>query len=259
MKTKLYILPILLLFLTSCIKEGRGYFVEDGKRYFEYWHGGNWELTKTSVPVDMETFEIVESALGKRFAKDKNHVFARTTIVPDADPKSFRFPNGKNGIHAIDKNRIYRNGFTPLPGSTSEGFKVLDERRVYIRDKFRVYCDSEALDICSIDNFKLVGKHWSTDGCHYFYNSHKIPSNDYDNIELFRLGIAKDSENIYLKDQRVLDVLRKRGIKIDTIYAESFEPYDLKYKWIFKDKIGCIDINTFGVKNGRIDCPDKSE
>ncbi len=254
MKTKLYILPILLLFLTSCIKQGRGSFEEDGKRYYERWDGGNWRLKKVLIPADLETFEIVESRFGDSFSKDKNNVFDRAQIIEGADPKSFRFPNGKNGIHAIDKNRIYIHGVRPIPGSTSEGFKVLDERRVYIRDKFRVYWDSEALDICSIDNFKLVGKHWSTDGCHYFYNSYKIPSNDYDNIELFRLGIAKDSENIYLKDQRVLDLLRKRGIKIDTIYAESFEPYDLKYYWIYKDKLGCIDIH-----NGRIDCPDKSE
>jgi hypothetical protein len=95
MKNKLYILPILLLFLTSCIKQGRGSFEEDGKRYYERWDGGNWRLKKVLIPADLETFEIVESRFGDSFSKDKNHVFSRARIIEGADPKSFRFPNGK--------------------------------------------------------------------------------------------------------------------------------------------------------------------
>ena len=254
MKTKLYILPILLLFLTSCFKEGRGYIEEDGKIYYEKWDGGNWRLKKLFVPADTETFEIIESPFGDRVSKDKNHVFIGNRVIKGADPKSYRFPNIKNGGHAIDKNRIYRNGYIPIPGSTSEGFEVLDDRKSYIRDKHRVYWLGNPLEINSIDNFQLLDNGWSTDGHNYFWTFYKNPSIHYNQIKLFKLGVAKDKNKVYYKDKQLLKLLREKGIEIDTIDAESFEEFDLKYEFIFKDNLGCIDLNR-----GRKDCPDKSE
>ena len=80
---------------------------------------------------------------------------------------------------------------------------------------------------------------WSTDGCFYYYNNVKTPSNDYQNIIIFKgsSGIAKDRKYVYLEDRNIY--FNKEGKKIlDTIDLETFTVID---NIRCKDKFGCIN------------------
>jgi hypothetical protein len=111
------------------------------------------------------------------------------------------------------------------------------------------------LKVCSVKDFKFVfgkdennidwssesaSERWAKDGCHYYFGGIRIPSNDYENIIVFKgsPGIAKDSRFVYHKDRNIMFNIDGEKI-LDTIDIETFICERLLK---CKDKFGPINI-----------------
>lgn len=65
--------------------------------------------------IDIESFEFI----GESYSKDKNHVYYKDKLIPEADPETFEILSTR---YAKDKNHIYEAGEI-LPGYTPETFR----------------------------------------------------------------------------------------------------------------------------------------
>ncbi|WP_083926194.1 DKNYY domain-containing protein [Neolewinella persica] len=163
-----------------------------------------------------------------RYARDKHHVFLEGNVIPGADPATFK---RLKGYYAIDQERAYYDG-QPFTTNTTT-LSLIDE--YYARDTSDIYLMGTALNVCSTKNFEFIfpgGKseaigidepgsdRWGRDGCHYFYGSQKMPSDDYDNITVFKgsMGIMKDSRTAYM---------RGRDIRFDVNGEKLLDTLDL--------------------------------
>lgn len=180
---------------------------------------------------DPSTFKMMRelNVLGtSRYARDKNFVFLEGTVIPGADPATFK---KLEGYYTIDSKHIYYDG-QPFTNNSST-FSTMDE--YYSRDSADIYVMGEALGVCSVKNFEFVfprGKseaigfdepgtdRWARDGCLYFYGKDKMPSDDYDNITVFKgsMGVMKDSRTAYV---------RGRDIRFDANGEKLLDTLDL--------------------------------
>lgn len=87
---------------------------------------------------------------------------------------------------------------------------------------------------------------WSTDGCFYYFNNFKIPSNDYENIKFFigSAGFAKDKRWVYYRDRKI-NYNGKGERIIDTVDVETF---NVTNYLDCSDKFGCLN-HVHGRKN----------
>ncbi|NMH23946.1 DKNYY domain-containing protein [Flavobacterium solisilvae] len=104
---KVIILILTLLFLTSCT---RGYKVENGKVYYEYWNEGSGQGKRLIEQADAKTFRELnfDSESNFEFGKDKNHLFIDGEVIKNIDPNTFKFIG--NYIFR-DKDSAYFFGF----------------------------------------------------------------------------------------------------------------------------------------------------
>lgn len=104
---KVIILMLTLLFLTSCT---RGYKVENGKVYYEYWNEGSGQGKRLIEQADAKTFRELnfDSESNFEFGKDKNHLFIDGEVIKNIDPNTFKFIG--NYIFR-DKDSAYFFGF----------------------------------------------------------------------------------------------------------------------------------------------------
>ena len=104
---KVIILMLTLLFLTSCT---RGYKVENGKVYYEYWNEGSGQGKRLIEQADAKTFRKLnfDSESNFEFGKDKNHLFIDGEVMKNIDPTTFKFIG--NYIFR-DKDSAYFFGF----------------------------------------------------------------------------------------------------------------------------------------------------
>lgn len=196
----------------------------------------------------MQTFVKIKST-DNLYGKDLYNVYFKNDIIPGADPQTFH--HIKEG-YAIDKNRAYYYKDS-IANSSSKGFKIIDG--YFSKDYRNVFHKNKSLDVCSVENFAFVYQdeqsylgRWSTDGCYYYYNSFKVPSNDYKNIELFKQsgGISKDTEFIYDKDKKYILPKDRKILLVDQAIVVK-DTIDIKTftveNRIHKDKFGLIDQN----------------
>lgn len=84
-----------------------------------------------------------------------------------------------------------------------------------------------------------MNERWATDGCFYYFNQHKIPSDDYKNVYLYRgsAGFAKDRRWVYFRNRKIN--FDQDGQRIlDTADVETFE---VRGYLDCRDKFGCIN------------------
>ena len=111
---------------------------------------------------------------------------------------------------------------------------------------------AEALHVADPQHFRIVygqgtNECWATDGKYYYYNSFKIPSEDYANITIYEKsgGIAKDSHWAYFLNRKLnFDPDGKKIV--DTIDIASFTSTGFLE---CRDKYSC-----FNVFHGREKC-----
>jgi hypothetical protein len=231
---------LLLLTLISCNSE---YKIENDNVYFRFWSFGQGGWNEWQIKnADVKSFIKIESE-SNLYGKDKNNVYYKNLIIHGADPKTFKYI--KKGF-SVDKNKAFYNKDS-IEKSSSKQFKVIDS--YFSKDFKNVYYKTKPLNVCSVKNFNFVHKdikhnwsRWSTDGCFYYVNEIKVPSNDYENIVVFKEsnGFSKDSKYVYYKNKKI--TYPKEFAKLlDTIDIKTLEYLGNNN---FKDKYGCIIINN---------------
>lgn len=226
----------ILLLLTSILAIScTDYDIKSDGVYFESWNEAHGK-TKTLVKnADKETFEKISDQYGK----DKNYVFFRSEIVSGGDPESFKLIKGG---YAIDKHRIYYYGDS-VENSSSKDFEILDP---YFSKDFRdIYYRTKPLGVQELKKFRFLTNNnlndrWSTDGNFYWFNNFKVPSSNYEDIELLdsSAGFSRDNETVYYLDRDLR--YNSDGERIlDTIDIETFV---IERHIDCRDKFGCINI-----------------
>lgn len=242
---RFHLINLLILF---CFCGCSGYVIEKDGVYYEDWNEARGRTKRLLKDLDPETFEVLEN---DAFGKDKNYVYLNGNPIIGADPKSFKVIND---AFSVDDFRAYYYTDS-IATSSSRGFKVIDD---YFSADFKdVFYRNEPLGVCSVKDFKLLPKKeddshfesWSTDGCYFYFNNFKVPSDDYKNVHLFKgsAGFAKDNKWVYFQGRKIN--FNDSGIQIlDTVDVQSFKVTDYTY---CRDKFGCI--NPY---HGRENCED---
>ena len=235
MKKLLAILTILNLFSCNSEYEKRG-----DKVYYRFWSFGQGGWNERIIQnADLKSFSKIKSE-DNLYGRDKWNVYYENVIIPGADPKTFK--HIKRG-YSVDKNRAYYYRDS-IANSTPKEFEIIDG--YFSKDWKNVFHTDKSLNVCSVKDFTFIYEdeesflgRWSTDGCFYYYNNIKIPSNDYQNIVVFKgsSGIAKDRKHVYIEGRNIY--FNEEGKKIlDTIDIETFTVID---NIRCKDKFGCIN------------------
>lgn len=101
------ILVLTILVLTSC---RRGYKVENGKVFYEYWNEGSGQGKRLIEQADAKTFQKLglDCDCDFEFGKDKKHLFIDGELIKNIDPNTFKFIG--NYIFR-DKDSAYFFGF----------------------------------------------------------------------------------------------------------------------------------------------------
>lgn len=229
---------ILIINLLSCNSK---YEKRKDKVYYVFWSFGQGGWNESIVGcADILSFSEIKTDYSL-YGKDKYYVYFQNKIIPGADPETFK--HLKKG-YAIDKNRAYYYSDS-ITNSGSRGFEIIDG--YFSKDSNNVYYTTTPLNVCSLKNFEFVFKdeknswqQWSKDGCFYYFNNIKIPSNDYDNIIVFKgsAGIAKDRKYVYQENRNILYNQQGKRV-IDTIDIKTFEVDNYLY---CKDKFGYINV-----------------
>lgn len=238
-KLELIISICILGILISCEK----YNIKEDGVYYQDWNEGTGKSERLIPDADPKSFETLDDNL---YAKDKYNVYYKGNTIQAADPNTFRTLEGG---YAVDKNRAFYYG-NSIESSSSKDFKILDG--YFSTDYKDVYYRTKPLKISSKKNFKFLSKNnlndrWSTDGNYYWFNNFKVPSNEYDQIELLDedAGFSRDSKNVYYLNRNLK--YNEDGKRIlDTLDIESFEILNFIE---VRDKFGCINIY-----HGREDC-----
>src|SRR5699024_2661966 len=231
MKINLNILcGFLVLLFCSCSH----YKVEDGKVYYII---RNEAVGKELKPInaDAETFEILDY---ERYAKDKKFVFYNGVELVGADAKTFV---ALDKFYGKDKN-IAWYAEDPIKGSESESFQIINA--YYSRDANDVYWIIHPLNVVNPDQFRFVygkGKQqsWTTDGQYYYFMNHRVPSEDYKNVVIYRNsgGIAKGDKWVYFQGHK-MNINNSGEQIIDTIDVATFKVTGYLE---CRDKFGCIN------------------
>lgn len=231
MKKKL--IAILVFIFVSCNSK---YEIKDGQVYYRFWsfgQGGWNELVLEDV--ELESFIVIYEE-DNLYAKDESNVFFNNKIIPGADPKTFK--PIKQG-YAVDAERVYYYNDS-IANSSPEEFEIIDKD--FSKNYQNVFYRTKPLNVCSVADFYFVFPDernilgcWSTDGCFYYFNNYKVPSNDYKNIVVYKgsHGISRDNEYVYEFDKNYFETNKRKVF--------------LKEKGLIVEDT--IDINTFTVEN----------
>lgn len=156
---------LIALMLSFCLLSCHtGYKKIDGEWSYVTWDEGHGRRVH-DLAVDNSTFSILKN---KAYAKDKDHVFYKGKIIPDADPTSYNLLERE--FFAKDKNHVFLF-YYKLEGANPETFTEL--KFPYGRDDKRVFCGTIPMNVHNIDAFKVVksSKSYNTLGKDIFMES----------------------------------------------------------------------------------------
>jgi hypothetical protein len=235
---RLYILALIFIF-TAC---STGYENDGNAVYYKHWNEGSGQH-KERINADPKTFKILKF---DNYAKDDKAVFYQGEKIIGADAKSFE---ALGDYYARDKSCGW-HGKDRVKHSTGRTFKVIND--YYSTDGKDYFYQTEALNTGSPQSFKFVygegdDQCWTTDGKYYYYNSYKVPSEDYKNLKIYPKsgGISNDRYWAYFLDHKLnYDIDGKRVI--DTVDIATFRVTGFTQ---CRDKYGC-----FNVYHGREKC-----
>lgn len=188
-------------------------------------------------PVSFRLMKHLNRSGMSKYSRDDRNMFLEGNVVPGAHPDTYR---KLRGDYAIDKGQIYWYG---EPFSTRvSSFEQIDLE--YARDSAEVYVMGKPLNVCSANNFRFLfrrdesasdvgesmSERWATDGCHYYFGTLQLPTNDYANVTVFRgsMGITKDTKTAYYQGRdirfdvdgnRILDTLDVATFTVDGYLA----------------------------------------
>ncbi|MGB5980578.1 MAG: DKNYY domain-containing protein [Nonlabens sp.] len=242
MKKGLTLLLFLVLFI-SCEKK---YVIKNNSVYVKGWNEGQGNYERLLENADAQNFSEIENN-DNLYGTDKINVYYEDKIIPGADPKSFK--TIKKGF-AIDSKRAYYNNDS-IENSSPRGFEVIDYK--FSKNHNNIFYKTKPLNVCSVNDFRFVSTkkdnvlgRWSKDGCFYYFNNYRVPSNDYKDIVIFinSVGISRDNNHVYAFDKNYFDTntrvvfVKATGSMVkDTIDIETFKIENN----IMMDKFGRIN------------------
>ncbi|MCG9793814.1 DKNYY domain-containing protein [Flavobacterium algicola] len=200
MKIKQIIYGLIAVFISSCT----GYTKKDGKVYLrssnEARIGVNYAEVKNA---DYETFKVIDHNLNIDLALDKNHVFIDTSILENADPKTF---GHVKDYYWKDKKNVYLLQFgrtdARIMGAEPTTFKVIKDL-LWSLDKNNVYYEFDKLEKVTPHLFVAIDENWGKDNRYYYYQTLRVDSLDYESAEIIKSYFmnepAKPSK--YIKDK----------------------------------------------------------
>ena len=237
----------IILFILTIVSCNSEYDVQDDKVYYKFWNFGLGGWNERIVEnADKESFKTIASE-EYLYGKDRFNVYYNNEHIPGADPNTFK-PLDKG--YALDAKRAYYFSDS-IANSNPKQFEIID--REFSKNSQNVFYKTKPLNVCSVNDFTYVfpdnddvlGR-WTTDGCFYYYNNYRVPSDDYENIVVYKgsHGISKDNKYVYQFDKNYFEThkrtvfLKEKGIMVeDTIDVKTF----IVENGRLKDKFGNID------------------
>ena len=132
------------MIFTGCIS---GYKKVDGRWAYVTWdEAAGRRISPLLVDVDN-----LQKLKKKEYAKDKNYVFLRGHVIPDADPATYTLIDGSH--YAVDKDNVYLF-YYKVPCADPKTFVVLGFP--YAKDASTVYCGTLPLNVQNIDEFEVI-------------------------------------------------------------------------------------------------------
>ena len=215
------ILAPLTWFLQACSPLGKPVDIEISDNFYYdkartdiiYSSMGNWfELGKTPLNADAESFEVLNSQIGK----DRNHAYYKWHSIPSSkiDLKSFDASYADWMYHiGLDKDHVYSLGDDVIDGEWQLVMNVIEG--------------------ADPNSFRQLDIYWSKDNSNHFYDHKMIPV-AYESFEVINDTFAKDKDSVYLYYQgrfETIDAGTEQFEKMDRYYARDSEAiyYFLSY------------------------------
>ncbi len=216
---KLFIAPLTWL-LQACSPLGKPIDIEISNNFYYnksqsdiiYSSMGNWfELGKTPLGADAESFEILNAQLGR----DKDQAYYKWHSIPNTaiDLNTFDASYADWMWHiGMDKDRVYSFSDDVIDGEWQLVMHIIEG--------------------ADPDTFKNIDYKWAKDKNNHFYED-KIISVAYESFEVINDTFAKDKDSVYLHYQgrfESIDAETEGFKKIDKYYAR-----DTKHVYYFQD------------------------
>lgn len=242
--------------LSSTTNHASSYHLKDGRVYFQD------HLLDESA--DWNSLVVID----EYHAKDKEHVYSFTSIIPNADPTTFQLLTAPMGElvnrYSKDKHSVFFE-CNKITDADPQTFEVLDE--FHGKDKNSVYLCGSIFEYVDVDikNFKGLGASYSKDKSHVYYYGKVLKHADPKTFIVF----DPNYWGTYSKDKYT--VFSHSGRALTDVDVESFTPVKGKLYGYDKDKVyndthilshavpeSLTIINDYFVHDGtRVYCQDK--
>jgi hypothetical protein len=154
------------------VNEHEPYLIRNNALY--YWLGTDkYELVATAINnFDQKTFTLINSYDNygierySGYAKDKNNVYAGSSILKEADPGTFEVGEGfvKDSSHVFYNEPGLPELYTVIANADPDSFELVGycagyeiDSYAYYRDKYRIYVDAEPKPYIDAVSFQYLG------------------------------------------------------------------------------------------------------
>lgn len=262
---QLIILVLTLLILTSC---KRGYIIEDGKVYYEYWNEGNGQGKRLVEQADAQTFQkmSLDCDWDFDFGKDKDHLFLNGELLKNIDPNTFKFIG--NYIFR-DKDSAYFMGAWPTKNLNDNIIKGVNPNRIKLikypwakADNFLIN-GSDTVSLDDINDFTPIDEDWGKSKKYIIYRNKILYGADVETFKIISPFQGKDKNYNYEYGIINEDDFKKTSYKSFDFDKKNFcdygpivfvDIYDslVSYKEDHNKKIEIVEelkLNGFTIKN----------
>ena len=199
MNFKIILYGILITGFISC----SGYTKKDGKIYLRSSNEARIGIEYAEVKnADFETFKEINQDLNINLAIDKNHVFIGTSILYQADPKTFKqvkayFWKDKNNVYLLQ----FGNTDARIIGADPTTFKVYKDN-LWSSDKNNIYYMFDKLEKTDPSKFVVINESWGKDNQFYYFTHLRLDSIDYKTAKIVNTNFMKETSkpSEYIKD-----------------------------------------------------------
>ena len=182
---------LILSLFCSCKKE---YIVKDDKVYLKGWNEGVGEYEYIVRGADFKTFENLDyEDVNCTFGKDKFNVYMDGKIVPQSDPKTFKYIGD---YFFRDKNAIYFFGFYSsekdwrIDSIIPSKFKII--KYPWATDGNSLIWGSRTLHLKDLETFKPINENWGKTKNEIIREAKILKTVDYNSFEVIDEYNAKD-------------------------------------------------------------------
>ena len=191
-----------LLLITFSVLTGcrRGYTIEDGKVYYEYWNEGSGQNKRLIKGADARTFEILkfDCDCSFEFGKDKSRVYIDGKSIDNIDPGSFRFIDD---YVFRDKDSAYFFGFyndinkCVMKGVDPDKLELISYPWAKAGNTLIHGHDTLSLD--DIDDFQPIDEDWGRTKKYVINNDEILKGADPKTFRVINSYSGRDRKHIY--------------------------------------------------------------